>query len=78
MYALCSLGTRAMRLQSFNVITLCYCKPTKGILPADQEAVEAVISLEQSFTTLNDQDGTSESSQSEQPSLPPKMYQSTN
>ena len=63
------------RLQSFNVIILCYCKPTKGILPADKEALEAVMPLKQSSITLNDQDDTSESSQSDQPPLLPKTYQ---
>ena len=54
---------------------LCYCEPTKGILPADQEAIEAIKSLEQSSITFNDQDGTCELNQSYQPPLPPKTYQ---
>ena len=47
-----------------------------GILPADHEAAEAAVSLEQLSVTSNDQDGAycSESSQSDRPPLPPKMY----
>ena len=49
-----------------DFIILCYCKlKIKGILPVDQEAVEAVMSLEQPSTTLNEQDSISESSQSD-------------
>ena len=44
-----------------------------GILPVDQEAAEADRSLEQLSMTSNDQDGTSESSQSDRPPLPPRM-----
>ena len=47
---------------------------TIGILPVDQEAAEAVKSLEQFSMTSNDQDSTSASSQSDRPPLPPKMY----
>ena len=50
-----------------------------GILPADQEAAESALSLEQLSMISNDQGGvcTSESSQSDTPvpPLPPKMYQ---
>ena len=47
-----------------------------GILPENQEAGEAAVSLEQLSMTSNDQDGAycSESSQLDRPPLPPKMY----
>ena len=45
-----------------------------GILPADQEEVEAALSLEQLSITSNDQHGTSDTSQTDRPPLPPKMY----
>ena len=50
---------------------------TKGTLPADQEAADAVMSSEQSSITTNDQDDTSESSQPDRPPLPPKTYQTS-
>ena len=69
---------RIMRLQNFNVnniitYVLCYCKPTKGILPE-----EAAMPTEESsmISERDDQDSTwsSESNQPDQPRLPPRMY----